>query len=299
MSDLDRLELFTYVAQAESITQAAMQLNIAKAALSKQIQRLERDLKIDLFSRQGQRLTLTESGKIFLHQCLRVKKELDDVRALSQEFHEEPTGQLHIATIGFFARTLIIPRLNAFLERYPKLEVFLNMHEQLPNFEADQIDLAVGFSVSAPLEMVRRQMAVKNYVLCASPEYFKKHGKPQTLKELQQHFYMAHNIRIQAGQIIYLKTPHKISLKPSLLINSIDTLIECAVKGIGITQLPENFITNYLHQGQLITVLDQYQAKNVPVYYYYPKYRYTQPKVRKFIDFFLPSTIADSEENSF
>jgi LysR family carnitine catabolism transcriptional activator len=123
MSDLDRFELFIYVAQAKSLSHAAAQLKTTKASLSKQMKRLEAELAIDLFSRSGYRLSLTSYGETLLSQCLRLKRELDDTRSICQKFHEEPEGSLKIVAFTYFARKLIFPRLKFFLQRYSKLHL--------------------------------------------------------------------------------------------------------------------------------------------------------------------------------
>ncbi|MGB6976972.1 MAG: LysR family transcriptional regulator [Gammaproteobacteria bacterium] len=286
MSDLDRFELFIYVAQANSLTQAASLLGTTKASLSKQIKRLETDFKVDLFSRHAQRLQLTAQGKILLEQCLRLKKELDDARSICQQFHKEPEGILHIVAFEYFAKQLIFPKLKAFVHRYPKLQLFIDTSERIPNFESEQVDLAVGFSLPAPMDIVRRKIATTCYVLCASPHYFSENGKPRNLKELLNHSYIGHRSRPEE-QTINLKPGYKLSLKPYLLLNSVTSMIECAKEGLGLVQLPLYMLKKALHEGELVEVLEDYQATNVNVYYYYPKYRYVQPKVRKFIDFFL------------
>lgn len=265
MSDLDRFEVFAQVAHTQSITQTAKQLSLTKAAISKQIKRLEKELQVDLFLRQGQRLHLTDVGQALFAQCLRIKKELDDTRSLCQQFHEEPVGQLQIAVIGYYAKKFILPKLPDFIARYPKLEIVLNTNERLPDFSNEAIDLAVGFSVDAPLDIVRRQIGVKNYVLCGAPDYFKQFGKPKSLKDLAHHRYLAHTIRFSATHLIYFKAPHHFSVKPFMIMNSVDCLIDCAIKGLGLIQLPESYLQEYLLSGQLISVLPQYQAKNVPI----------------------------------
>ncbi len=284
MSDLDRFELFIYVAQAQSLTQAASLLGMTKASLSKQIKRLEADFQVDLFSRQGQRLHLTPQGSVLLQQCLRLKKELDDARSICQQFHEEPEGALHVVAFEYFAKQLIYPKLKNFLQRYPKLELFIDTSERIPHFEREQVDLAVGFSLPASLDVVRRKITDTRYVLCASSDYFAEKDKPKNLNDLKNHLYIGHSSRQEK---LNLKPPYQLSLKPYLLLNSVVSMIECAKEGLGLIQLPLYLLEKLLIEGKLIEVLENYQATGVNVYYYYPKYRYVQPKIRKFIDFFL------------
>jgi DNA-binding transcriptional LysR family regulator len=290
MSDLDRFELFAYVAQAESLTQAAHLLGLTKASLSKQIKKLETDFRVDLFSRKNQRLRLTAQGKILLKQCLRLKKEVEDARAICQQFHAEPEGILHVVVFEYFVKQLIFPKLKAFLDLYPKLQLFIDASERIPDFEDEQVDLAVGFSLPAPPDIVRRKMMTTRYVLCASPQYFKENGKPETLEDLRKHFYIGHHARPEKNTL-RLKSGYALSLIPNLLLNSAASMIECAKAGVGLVQLPLYVLEDLLNICELIEVLEPYQATGKNVYYYYPKYRYVQPRVRKFIDFFLAPSV--------
>jgi len=287
MSDLDRFELFIYVAQGESITQAATLLKMTKAALSKQIKRLEAELKVDLFSRYKQRLQLTEQGKALLVQCLRLKRELDDARSICQQFTEKPVGTLHIVVFEYFANQLIFPKLREFLQRYNGLELFIDTSERIPDFEREQVDIAVGFALLAPMDIVRRKMMTTNYVLCASPEYLARQGRPTTPKDLNNHYYIGHSGRSEK-QTIRFKSDYQFSFKPDLSLNSGASMIACAKQGLGFIQLPHFLLETSLKSGELVEVLKKYQATGENIYYYYPKYRHIQSKVRKFIDFFLP-----------
>lgn len=286
MSDLDRFELFTYVAQISNITQTADKLQLTKAAVSKQIKKLETELGVDLFSRAGQRLRLTEQGEALLKQCLRLKIELDNTRSLCDDFYAVPKGKLHIVALDYFAQKLIYPRLNKFAQKYPKLNIFIDISERIPDFEHEEADLAVGFYLVAPENLIQRRMADTRYVMCASRDYLKKYGKPKTLDDLHHHRYIGHRARDEVCTT-HLKPGHEIKLKPTLVLNNVVGMIECTKQGLGIVQLPYYVLEKTLKSGELIEVLTEYQATNTPVYYFYPKFRHTQPKVRCFIDYFL------------
>jgi DNA-binding transcriptional LysR family regulator len=296
-SDLDRFELFTYVAQADSLSQAASQLGLTKASLSKQMKRLEQTLKVDLFSRAHYRLSLTPDGEALLTQCLRLKRELDDTRSICQAFHETPEGELKIVAFSYFAKTLIFPRLADFLQRYPKLNITIDSRERVPNFEKEQTDLALGFSLPVPdqADVIQCSMGTTDYVLCASPSYFKRHGQPNDLAALKQHRYISHASRTQGH--LKLSIDNNLSLQPYLLLNNVESMIDCAKLGLGLIQLPIYMVSDYLEQGALISVLPQYQRTGEHIYYYYPKYRHTQPKIRKFIAFFLSDRKATFVQN--
>lgn len=288
MSDLDRFEIFTYVAQICSLSQVAKHLSLTKASLSKQIKKLEADLGVDLFLRTGQRLHLTDQGEILLQQCLRLKKELEDTRAVCKSFHAVPQGTLYVVALDYFAKKLIYPRLYEFMQKYPELELMIDISERVPNFEQEQVDIAVGFSLIAPDNVIQCSLTTTRHVMCAAPSYLNKHGKPETLHDLRQHTYIGHHARSEICNT-HLRRGYEIKIKPSLVLNNVAGMIECARAGLGIVQLPYYVLEELLTSGELIEVLPSYQAVNAPVYYFYPKFRYTQPKVRCFIDFFLRS----------
>ncbi|MEM9243808.1 MAG: LysR family transcriptional regulator [Pseudomonadota bacterium] len=287
MSDLDRFELFTCVAQAKSLSQAATQLGMSKASLSKQIKQLESALKVDLFSRSGYKLTLTIYGETLLKQALRLKHELDETRSICQQFHNEPEGLLRVIVFTHFAKKMIFPRLKPFLQRYPKLRLIIDTSERIPDFEHEQADLAIGFSLPAPNseEIIQRSMGTTYYVLCASPAYFAEYGFPKTLEDLHQHNYIGHNCRDQVD--IKLQPGFTLSIQPYFLVNSVASMIECAKEGLGLVQLPIYKVEELLQEKKLIAVLSEYQRTNEHIYYYYPKYRYVRPSIQKFIDFFI------------
>ncbi|ASG67988.1 LysR family transcriptional regulator [Francisella halioticida] len=285
MSDLDRFELFTHTAELGSLTKAAARVNLSKASLSKQIKRLEKDLKVDLFLRSGRNLQLTEQGKLLLVQCLRLKKELDEARSVCQNFIEEPEGLLRIVASEYSVKKLIFPKLNAFMENYPKLDLIIDTHEYIPNFSDQQVDLAVGFSLPAGNEIIRSRILTSRLVLCATKQYFDRYGIPKKLRDLNDHKYITHTGHLNDG--LRLKQGNNLMLKPYLVFNHTSSMIACAKQSLGLIQLPEYLLTEYLEHGEFIEVLTDYQLDKVHIYYYYPKHCYIQPKVRKFIDSFL------------
>jgi len=296
MSDLDRFEVFALVAQLGGITEAAKRLSLSKASISKQIKQLEQHYNIVLFTRHKQRLLLTESGEILLAQCLRLKRELDDARNICHGLNSEPEGELHVAAFPYFASNLIVPKLKGFLEKYPKIELSLHTMERVPDFLKERIDLSVGFSLPVPNpdETIQKRMATTRYIVCASPDYFAKMGKPKTLDELYKHHYIEHTSRV-INQALKLKSGYRVSLKPYIVLDNVNVMIECALQGLGLIQLPLYMLDSLLKQGRLMEVLSEYQATNASVYYHYPRLRYMQPKIKKFIDYFIkePDLYAD------
>ena len=296
MSDLDRFELFTHVVEQGSLTRAAQRLDYTKAAISKQIKRLEADFSINLFTRHKQRLLLTPEGEQLYQQCLRLRNELNCARSICHSLHSEPEGDMHIIAFEHFAKKIIFPKLRLFMERYPKVNLRIDTTERVPNFVEEHIDLAIGFSLPVPNEgeVIQKKMAETRYALCATPRYWEEFGKPCNLKELEDHRYICHSSR-DHRQVIRLKQGHHCYLKPALYVNRVDSMIACAMQNLGVMQLPYYRIDGYLERGDLVEVLKEFQECKTAVFYHYPKNRYMQPKVKKFIEFFLKEPIIFSK----
>ncbi len=287
MSELDRFELFVHVATAENLTEAANFLRIAKSSLSKQIKNLEAELKVDLFSRDAHHLQLTSHGKALLEHCLSLMKELDNTRAFCQKFHAEPAGTLSITTFGnYYASKYLFPRLAEFSERYPKINLVINTTERIPDFARDKVDLAIGLSYPVASDIVRRKMLSTDFMLCASPSYLAKYGTPKTLEDLKQHRYISLLSRPES-HILRLKPGYKLTIQPSLLLSSSQDMLECAEQGLGIIQLSDFKLEKALKNKTLVPVLKKYYQTGTEIFYYYPKYRYIRPALRKFLDFFF------------
>jgi DNA-binding transcriptional LysR family regulator len=133
---------------------------------------------------------LTHEGQLFLSQCLKLKYELDSTRELISGFHSEPKGKLKISCNPMLAETFLLPKLIKYKERFPKVALDILIEERMPDIKYEKIDLVFGVNWPAPDEIIARKIRNTRYVLCASPEYIKKYGTPESIKDLKQHFYI-------------------------------------------------------------------------------------------------------------
>ncbi len=291
MSDLNRYEIFVLVATLGSVTGAANELQMTKAAISKQIKRLETDFNITLFIRKKQRLVLTTHGELILEQAKKLIDQLRLTRDACRHFNKTPEGNLHVVVFSYFAQKLVFPKLEQFLDKYDKIKLRIDTTEAVPDFVNDKIDVAVGFSLPVlnPHEVVQKRMAKTRYILCASPKYFKKMGKPSQLSELHQHRYIEHASR----KAMKLKKGFEIALQPYLVVNTVSSMLECALSNLGIIQLPLYMVNEYLKSGQLIEILPTFQARDASVYYHYLKTPYLSLKIKTFLDYFISNEIMD------
>jgi DNA-binding transcriptional LysR family regulator len=286
MGHLKRLTIFVKVVEENSFAGAARSLGITNAAVSKQVIALEDELKTQLLQRTTRRLDLTEAGKIYYDHAKRIVKEIDEIESLFLDMKAEPAGHLIVASARHFASVYLVPHLDEFLARYPKVSLELHILERITNLEREGIDINVGHAFVGGPDDIHRKIATTKYAYCASPAYLKKFGVPTKPEDLHNHRYITHQMR-KPNNVLIFRDGKEIQLEPFLRINDSKIMIECARQGLGIIKLHRYAMAEEIKKGELQEVLEGWDTSIQPIYLCYQPQRYLHPKIRHFIDFFL------------
>lgn len=285
MSKFDRITTFISVVEENGFAAAARKTGVSTAAISRQIAALERELGVQLLHRTTRQISLTDIGEEYYQQCKKVLSELRDAETAIAASRNEATGALHIMANRYFAITHILPKLPEFTQLNPHLQIHFQLAERFPNLEKESIDILFGVSIEGSAELIRRRVTTTQYVLCAAPNYLKKHGTPKSPADLIKHHYITHSIR-KPDNVIFFKDSKEIHVNPTLWLNDSYAMRECALQGMGIVNLHDYMVADALQDGKLIEILREYQEPKKNVYLYYRQSRYLQPKIRRFIDFY-------------
>lgn len=289
MPNLQHFETFLVVAETGSFTAAAKTLGHSKASVSQNIRSLESSLQVSLFSRSTRHVNLTDEGKLLFAQCQRLKSELDIAREIVSGFNTSPTGTLRISCNPYFADSHLLNIIHKYMELFPKVKIEILTEERMPNMQQEQTDIVFGINWPAPQDIVAKPMGSTRYVLCASPKYLKKFGTPKDIKALEQHRYIPHYGRSAENIVANLKKPTTLNFSPKLVLNNTYLMKKCALLGMGIIQLHEYMVEDELKNGALVEILPQSLKERIPLYIYYQKYRFVQPKIRQFVNLCNPS----------
>ncbi len=285
MPSIERIQTFVKVIEAGSYVAVAQQMNLSKAAISKQISSLEQELGIKLIERTTRRLKMTEGGAIYYTECKRLLEIMEEMQELVSTMRKEPSGTLQLCCSRYFGEHLVVPHLGEFLEAYPKVRVHLHLEERVPDLIKENIDLLIGVSMPGPVEAVRRMISKTRYIYCASPVYLERFGTPKKLIDLVQHRYITHSMR-KPDHILAFGN-EQITLDPYLRINDAWAMLTCALNGLGIVKLHDYMVKENLKTGQLVEILQPYSQEEYSIFIYYMQNRYLSPKIRHFIDFLL------------
>lgn len=295
MPDIAQMETFVLTSELGSLAAVARKLGISPAAISKQLTRLEEDLGVQLLIRSTRKIALTDVGISYCQQCRRILEEVEEASSLISHIKSEPSGTLKIISGRHFAGAYIVPNMKEFLARYPKLEINLELAERIPDFQAEDIDVLIGMSLSAPIDAIQKRIASTSYAYCASPAYLKSWGVPKKPHDLKKHRYIAHSMRRPDNELVF-GGKEVVSLTPYLRVNDTQTMLQLALDGLGIVKLHRYVVEEPMSKGTLRELLPAY-SKEIPLYVAYPQRRFISSKVRCFIDF-VTDKIQDNQSKA-
>ncbi|MBK1852493.1 MULTISPECIES: LysR substrate-binding domain-containing protein [unclassified Marinobacter] len=274
---------FVAVAEAQSFTAAAKRLGISTAQVSRQVSALEARLSTKLLYRTTRKVSVTDTGQIYYQQCRRVLDGLEEAERSVTNLQLVPKGQLRLTAPVTFGEKVIAPLVNDFALRYPDLEVHMNLTNQTLDLVAEGYDLAVRMGKLEASSMMAKRLSSRTLYVCASPDYLSSYGIPHSLSELEQHNCLQGNLDYWRFQ--EKGKPRNIRITGNIKCNSGWSLLDAALKGIGIVQLPDYYVQPSLDSGQLIPLLAHCQEEDDGVWAIYPHNRYLSPKVRMLLDY--------------
>lgn len=283
MSNWEGVNEFVAVTECESFTKAAKRLGISTAQVSRQISALETRTATKLFNRTTRKVSVTEAGKIYYQHCRQVLDGLEEAERAITDLQSTPRGLLTITAPVTYGEKNLVPIINNFIALYPDLKVKINLTNQKIDLVDEGIDLAIRLGILEDSSMMARKLSSRTQHVCASPEYISTFGAPHSLSELEQHNCLL-------GTLDYWRfqengKSRNIRVKGKLICNSGHALVDAAVKGIGIIQLPDYYVSSFIADGLLIPLLEQYRSPEEGIWALYPNNRHLSPKVRMLLDY--------------
>lgn len=274
---------FVYVAENESFTLASKKMDISTAQVSRQISALEKRLNIKLFYRTTRKVSLTEEGRIFYQHCRGVLDGLEAAELAVTNLQSKPQGKIKLTAPVTYGEQQILPLVNDFMQQYSDIEVTAFLSNQQVSLVEEGYDLAIRIGKLSDSSLMAKKLGSRTNYLCASPDYLSRQGLPHSLPELNQHSCLLGTLDYwhfkEAGR------EKNIRVKGRVRYNSGYGLVDAALKGLGIVQLPDYYVQPYIDSGELITLLDNFREPEEGVWAIYPQNRHLSPKIRLFVDY--------------
>jgi Transcriptional regulator len=274
---------FVSVAEQGGFTAAARKLGVSVAQVSRQVAQLEDRLQAKLLLRTTRQVRLTELGDIYYRHCRQLLDNLYEAELAVGRHQAEPQGTLRITAPVSYGESRIAPLVNDFMLRYPQLEVTLTLTNQLLDLVHDGFDLAIRLGHLKDSTLIARKLAERIPYVCASPAYAARNGVPLSLPELAQHSCLVGNS--DEWHFTLQGQPHTLRVQGQLHCNSGHALLDAALKGIGIIQLPDYYVYPHLASGELLELFPECRAPAEGIWALYPQNRHLSPKVRLLVDY--------------
>lgn len=288
MDKIYAMQLFIRVAELQSFTRAAESSGLPKGSVSRQIQALENELGTRLLHRTTRRVHLTQDGMVYYERAKDLLANLEELDGLFLHDPSSISGRLRVDMPVAMAKNLLIPRLPAFLQQYPGIELELSSSDRLVDVIREGFDCVVRVGTLKDSGLIARPLGKLAVINCASPDYLARFGYPQTLDDLSSHavVHYAHNLGSRPpgfevwldGQTQWVKTGG------ILTVNSTETYNAACLAGLGIIQAPRVGLREALRARKLVEILPQYRAAPMPVSLIYPHRRNLSRRVHLFME---------------
>ncbi|WP_106477434.1 LysR family transcriptional regulator [Phytohalomonas tamaricis] len=283
MQRWDRIEAFVEVVRLGSFSAAARQLRVSSSHVSRLIGQLESQLGTQLLYRTTRQLRLTDAGRVYFEHCHQLFEGFKSAHQAIQELQDQPKGVLKLTSATTFGERYIAPLVNDFQRRHPQLEIDMHFTNRRVDLIDEGYDVAIRLGVLEDSTLIARRLGARHEYVVGSPDYLARHGQPNTLADLTHHNCL---VGSKPSWLFEVKGQRReVRISGNWRANSGPALLDATLKGLGLAQLPDYYVADYLKSGELVALLEAYQYPQMGIWVVYPRHRHLSPKVRNFVDF--------------
>lgn len=290
MDQLAAMATFVRVVDTGSLSGAARSLPSSLTSVSRQISALEERFGTRLLLRTTRRLALTDDGRILYDRAKSILGELKEVELTLSSGRQEPSGRIRISAPTLMGRLLIAPLLPEFLRRHQSVSVELLLVDRAVDMLEEDIHASLRVGHLPDSQLVARKLADIQMIVCASPDYLKRCGLPQSPADLGRHDCLVFSEAPGIGEWRFKqngKTECKIRISGRLWVNSLDALVAAAKQGAGIVRVPSWQVGAELAAGRLRRILVDHEPPPVPLHLLFQPSRLASPKIRVLVDYLV------------
>lgn len=286
MDRIDAMRAFVTVVSEGTFTRAADRLELSPQLVSKYVSQLEQHLGVRLLNRTTRRIHLTEAGTRYYQRAQQVLVEIDDMENQLGDLQTQARGLLRISAPVSFAIRHMAPLLRDFQNAHPAVGIDLQLNDRKVDIVEEGFDIALRIGRLKSSSLIAKRIAPVRLVICASPEYLKRHGRPQRPEDLGDHRYLRYSyMELDTSEPVYKWLQSSGRNGGDMISNNGDVLVEAAIAGAGIVLQPTFISGNAIREGKLQVILPEYEPEPAALYVVYAHRRLLASKVRYFVDF--------------
>jgi DNA-binding transcriptional LysR family regulator len=287
--DLNEMAIFVHVVEAGSFTGAAKNLGLPKSTVSRKITQLEERLGIRLIQRTTRSLRLTDTGTAYYNHCARILSEIEEANIAVTQMQSTPTGTLRITAPVLFGSTVLSSLVAEYMEQHPQVSIDMVLSDQKLDLVQEGIDIAFRIGQLEDSSLIGRHLGDVRGLLCASPDYLRRHGSPNHPQDLSDHTLLSSPDWNSWTLVGPDQQESNIQVKPRLQVNDFASLYTLALSGVGIAPLPMLIAASAIRSQNLVPVLCDWPFETSPIHALYPSNRHLSAKVRSFVEFVIDS----------
>ena len=286
MDRLTSLEVFSQVVECGGFSAAGRKLNMSTTMVSNHVQSLEDRLGARLLNRTTRKVSLTEVGRAYYDRAVQILADIAQADDIAGALQSMPRGTLRVYTATHIVQ-FVAPVVAQFLSKYPDAKIDFTMGERNIDMIDESIDVAVRMTPPPDSSLIVRSLATWRHVLCCSPAYLEKFGRPQQLAEVAEHNCIRH-INYPYGEewrfVDRKGSPASVRVAGSLITNSGEALRTVALEGVAVCLAAGFMVHDDLESGRLVRLLPEYRPVELSMNAVYPHRHHLSAKVRTFID---------------
>jgi DNA-binding transcriptional LysR family regulator len=289
LEHLTSLALFARVVQLHSFTAAAEQSGLAKSAVSKRITQLEKHLGVQLLRRTTRKLALTEEGLRFYEHCAKVLQAAERAQESVAAANTAMRGPLRVSGPVTFSQMHLAPAIAEFLKLHPEIELTLSLDDRLVDVVEGGFDVVIRISRLKDASFVVRKLATDRLVVCASPEYLDRMGRPSSPEELVRHNCLHYGLVPLSGEWRFRgqEGPMAIPVRSNFTATDGTVLRQVALAGLGLAVLPSFMVAPDVAAGRLELVLEGHRRAEIGLYAVTAQGRQLPMRTRAFVEFLV------------
>ena len=285
--EVAELQLFVEIVKAGNLSAAARALNSSPAAMSRGLSALESRLGVRLVTRTSRTFELTEEGHLFYERCERIVSDIAEAEAEASSQGKTVKGRLRIGAPMEIGRRLIAPLVAQFVEKYPGIQVHLNLSDSGLDVIDDGLDIALRVGLPTDGSLIAKKILSTRRIVCASPDYVKRHGAPRRPEELRQH----NCIRLVRGRRVMDAWSFQeggrrfdLTVSGSLTTTSGEVVHNWVHAGRGIALKAVWDIQPDLVAGTIVECLNDFWCDEIDLFAICANRQHLSPRIRVFLD---------------
>ena len=290
MSQIESMRVLVSVVDAGSLSAASRKLGMPLATVSRRISQLESHLKAPLLIRSTRQLKLTDAGSAYVGACRRILDDIHEAERTAAGEYGAPRGEVIVTAPFVFGRLHVLPVLCEFLHAFPEVDVRFALGDRPVNLLEDQIHAAVRIGVLPDSGLIATSLGAVRRVVCASPEYLARHGRPSHPSVIAAHQCVGFELFATANSWSFDIDGNEVRVpfRPRLVVNTAEAAIDAVIAGVGLTSVLSYQVESAVRARQLEIVLQEFEPRALPVTVLYSDQGRLPLKLRALLDFAAP-----------